>query len=320
MAVCSTDLTDSNMPRSTSSRLIPSYNLFGESTDLPDVIHCETIAARSMLHDWELAPHRHARLHQVLLLHAGSGHAQLDGSLLALTPGTLVNVPTGRVHAFNFTPDTEGWVVTLASDTLDELLAQAADLRRRITCAQVVPAPAGLDRRMAELAAEFNARHYARAQVLRGMAATLLGLVARALRAASPDNAGAPAAGNNPGTPANRSAAATAQHLLAQFEALLEEHHAQRWGVADYARAMAVSSTHLSRVVRQACGVPASRLIEDRLIREARRNLQYTRLQVASIAYLLGFSDPALFSRVFQRATGVSPRAFRQAFAERAQA
>ena len=27
------------------------YNLFGESGDLPDVVHCETIASRSVLHD-----------------------------------------------------------------------------------------------------------------------------------------------------------------------------------------------------------------------------------------------------------------------------
>ena len=47
---------------------ILNYNLFGESRDLPDVVHCETIEARSRLHNWEFAPHRHARLHQVLLL------------------------------------------------------------------------------------------------------------------------------------------------------------------------------------------------------------------------------------------------------------
>ena len=47
---------------------IRSYSLFGESQHLPDVLHCETIAERSALHDWELAPHRHTRLHQVLLI------------------------------------------------------------------------------------------------------------------------------------------------------------------------------------------------------------------------------------------------------------
>ena len=66
---------------------IRSYSLFGESQHLPDVLHCETIAERSVLHDWELAPHRHARLHQVLLITSGGGVAHLDGERHALRPG-----------------------------------------------------------------------------------------------------------------------------------------------------------------------------------------------------------------------------------------
>ena len=56
---------------------IQSYSLFGESKHLPDVLHCETIADRSVLHDWELAPHRHARLHQILLVQSGGGWCSL---------------------------------------------------------------------------------------------------------------------------------------------------------------------------------------------------------------------------------------------------
>lgn len=55
---------------------IETFNLFGEDADLPDVVHCETIEARSVVHDWEFKPpHRHARLHQVLLLERGGGTA-----------------------------------------------------------------------------------------------------------------------------------------------------------------------------------------------------------------------------------------------------
>ncbi|MEZ5720241.1 MAG: hypothetical protein R3D59_00095 [Paracoccaceae bacterium] len=54
---------------------IETYNLFGRSDDLPDVVHCETIAARSVQHDWEFVPHRHARLHQVLMIARGGGRA-----------------------------------------------------------------------------------------------------------------------------------------------------------------------------------------------------------------------------------------------------
>ena len=46
-------------------------------------------------------------------------------------------------------------------------------------------------------------------------------------------------------------------------------------------------------------------------MREARRNLAYTHLGVATIAYTLGYADPAYFTRAFTRDVGLSPRAFR---------
>jgi AraC family transcriptional activator of pobA len=52
-------------------------------------------------------------------------------------------------------------------------------------------------------------------------------------------------------------------------------------------------------------------LIHQRLLLEAKRNLVYTSMTVAQVADSLGFSEAAYFSRFFRRATGLSPRAFR---------
>ncbi|SFI09559.1 AraC family transcriptional regulator, transcriptional activator of pobA [Bradyrhizobium sp. Gha] len=99
----------SNMRTAVPAPAIRVYNLFGEAGDLPDVVHCETIAARSVLHDWTLAVHRHARLHQVLMIERGGGEATLDGRVVPLKPMQIVNVPVGHVHGFRFVPGTEGW-------------------------------------------------------------------------------------------------------------------------------------------------------------------------------------------------------------------
>ena len=98
---------------------------------------------------------------------------------------------------------------------------------------------------------------------------------------------------------------------LDRFEALLEQHFLEHWTVADYADALSITPTHLTRLTRTATGHAASHLIVDRIVREARRNLVYTNLPVSTIAYALGFDDPAYFSRVFAAATGLSPRAYR---------
>ena len=120
---------------------IRSYSLFGESQHLPDVLHCETIAERSALHDWELAPHRHTRLHQVLLITSGGGVAHLDGERVPLFAGALINVPQGHVHAFRFTQHTQGWVATLADELMDEIFVRVGDVRRDLARPAVAPAP-----------------------------------------------------------------------------------------------------------------------------------------------------------------------------------
>jgi methylphosphotriester-DNA--protein-cysteine methyltransferase len=70
--------------------------------------------------------------------------------------------------------------------------------------------------------------------------------------------------------------------LNANHEALIETHYLKRWSVADYAKTLSVTPTHLNRVTRAATGDTASHLILNRLIREARRNLVYTNLPVSS--------------------------------------
>jgi AraC family transcriptional activator of pobA len=286
-------LYNSNMRASQSKSAIQVYNLFGEQGDLPDVVHCETIVSRAVLHDWKLSVHRHARLHQVLLIEKGGGEATLDGRIFPLKPMHMVNVPVGDVHGFSFLPGTQGWVLTIAAEVLDETLLAPEGLRAALSHAAVVRGTREIRVLMQQIFAEHAARRFARAHVLRALSAALIGLVARELASES------------------GAAGAADSELVRRFEALLEEHHLKRWSVADYAKALSVTPTHLNRVTRAATGDTASHLILNRMIREARRNLVYTNLPVSTIAYALGFDDPAYFSRVYAAATGLSPRAFR---------
>lgn len=273
---------------------IQSYSLFGESSHLPDVMHCETIAERSKLHDWELSPHRHAHLHQVLLVQSGGGMASLDGVSHKLLPGAVVNVPSGHVHAFRFKRNTKGWVATFPDELLDSILIHVGDIRSGLGQAAVLNAPSALQLGMQQIWEEFSGRSKARALVLRGLSATILGLLARAMDDEAP-----------------RPHTLRDLDLVQRFRALIQAHFVHRWSVADYAAALSVSPTHLSRVTRAATGGSALRLIEARTLREARRYLAYTNLNITTIAYALGFSDPAYFTRVFARDGGQSPSAFR---------
>lgn len=287
-------LYKSNMPRAPLKPVILSYNLFGEVRDLPDVVHCETLAARSVPHDWQFPPHRHGRLHQVLLIARGGGHATMEGRDYRLKPMTAVNVPAGHVHGYRFAKGTQGWVVTIATEILDEVLNAPDGLSRTLSEAALLRATPAMRRLMQEIFAEYGSRHFARAHVLKALSATLLGLVARELSAKA--SHGAPSAGAG---------------LVDRFSALIDEHYREHWPVARYAAALKVTPTHLSRLTREAFGCPASHMIRDRVVREARRQLVYTNTPVSKIGYALGFNDPAYFTRTFTVATGLSPSEFR---------
>ena len=272
---------------------IPDYALYGEQGDLPDLIHIETIRDRAPRHGWDLAPHRHARLWQLLLLETGGGLLSLDGGTMRLVPGTLVVLPAGSVHGFRFDPGTDGLVLSLPIDHVDALVAPA--LRPLIDTPGTLPAPDPLRRLMREVLAELEIPRLGQGQVLRGLATQLLGLVARSR---GPLLAHPGAAGPNP--------------LVQRLQALVERHFRDQWGVTDYAAALGVTAPHLSRLSRQHLGRPVSRLAQDRVIREARRLLTYTDQPIAEIAYALGYDDPAHFSRVFARATGLAPTRLRK--------
>jgi AraC family transcriptional activator of pobA len=296
----SQNLYESNMMRENARQTVRNYNLFGESADLPDVVHCETIAFRSRLHNWELAPHRHARLHQILLIEAGGGSVDVDGDRRDFGPAACINIPVGVVHGFSFFPGTQGWVVTIATEILDQTLQDSEGLRGYLARPGLLTDCIALKPTVELLFAEFAAKDFARAQVLRALCGLLMGFVARELANAD-----------------RREGREQHLSLHRRFQDLADRHFTDHWPVTRYADALAVTPGHLSRVCRQATGVSASGVINERVIREARRLLTYTNLTIAEIAYELGYTDPAYFTRVFTRTTGVAPRRFRKELGER---
>jgi AraC-like DNA-binding protein len=103
-----------------------------------------------------------------------------------------------------------------------------------------------------------------------------------------------------------------AQKLVARYAALLERDLNSRRSVADFAAALGVTPTHLTRACRATCGKGAHQLLEDRILFDARRLLAETRMPIKDIAERLGYASASYFTRAFQRAVGVTPSAFRK--------
>ena len=70
------------------------------------------------------------------------------------------------------------------------------------------------------------------------------------------------------------------------------------------AKALSISSAHLSRVLNKSVGVSFRQLLRDTRIEEAKRLLSSNRYSVKEVAALVGFADSHYFSRTFKAATG----------------
>jgi len=111
---------------------------------------------------------------------------------------------------------------------------------------------------------------------------------------------------------ASETAKDSARRLAAGFAALVEREFRSDKSVSDYATALGVTSTHLTRVCNRSCGRSASEFLAERKISEAKRLLADTRAPVKQIAEALGYASAGYFARAFQTRTGESPTAFRK--------
>lgn len=99
--------------------------------------------------------------------------------------------------------------------------------------------------------------------------------------------------------------------LAARFARAVETHLGSGASLEDIGADLGVTSTHLTRTLRDTCGMTAAAYMQARLMHEARRRLADTDETAATIAAALGYSSAAYFTRAFGRETGQTPSAFR---------
>lgn len=283
---------------------VPAYFLYGEPLRVPDerTVHVETIAARSRLHDWRIRAHRHLDLHQVVFIERGRAVVETDTVTRRLRSPALVCIPPGVVHSFEFDRTSDGVVISFAASLTGEFARRAPIVGTLLERALVQPlrrqavADAGIVTLTRLLLNEFEQSSTGRDAALQGL---LIAILVRSIRATA-------SSAESPNDPASRE-----YNLVQQLRAAIEQRFRKHRTVADYARELRVSEIRLRRACLAALGRPPVQLIQERLLIEAQRQLRYTSMTVAEVAYYLGFDDPAYFSRFFARGAGRSPRAFK---------
>ncbi|MEM6759227.1 MAG: AraC family transcriptional regulator [Pseudomonadota bacterium] len=106
-----------------------------------------------------------------------------------------------------------------------------------------------------------------------------------------------------------------AARLTAQFCDSIVQSYASPMTMADHAKTLGVTPTHLSRACKAATGRTAAELLTQRTLYAARIALAETKVPIQDIARHLGFGSAAYFTRFMQHHTGHAPTALRQASA-----
>jgi AraC family transcriptional activator of pobA len=101
--------------------------------------------------------------------------------------------------------------------------------------------------------------------------------------------------------------------LLAEVFGFIEDRYRERILLKDVARAVSVSSGHLTTVVRRKTGRTVQEWIVERRMAEARRLLVETDLAVEEVGRRVGYGDPGYFVRSFKRAHDTTPLGWRRA-------
>ncbi len=283
--------------------IVPVFQLYGETGHwpTPDLLHCESIAARSRLHDWHIKPHRHADLLHLLHIDTGRVRLHLEGHERDLEGSLLIVVPAVAIHGFRFSSDIDGHIISLAKPLVGHLNSRLAPLGEVLTrpahyLLAGQPERAAIAELVTRIDDEYRQPAQGREALLHALVQALAVQLARRAERRRPRRA----------RPHDRG-----QGHLQRFQALIEARYTEQPTIEALAGELGLSSAHLNTLCRRLAARSALQLLHERLLLEAKRQLTYTNLTVGQIADGLGFSEPGYFARFFKRHTSQSPRAFR---------
>lgn len=231
---------------------------------------------------------------RLIFVNKGQGRITVAGLTSGYGPNNLIYIPANTMYGFEVGPTVFGQMLSIPKAMETDWPTTPLHLRLRDVVAQK------------ELAKHFDHLEHELKSPLPGAeraALYHLGLLS-VFFARQVDQRGDDSTDQRSDTAAAR--------LVAAYTDLIERDFHEHKGVADYAAALGVTPTHLTRCCRQTSGRSALALLNDRILFEARMLLRDSKRSVRAISEELGFSSAAYFTRAFQTHTGMTPSDFRR--------
>lgn len=103
-----------------------------------------------------------------------------------------------------------------------------------------------------------------------------------------------------------------ADSLISHARSFIDSHYSSDISLDDVSRAVNISPYYFSKLFKEESGVTFIEYLTGLRIRQAKKLLSDPSIAVKDIGNAVGYQDPNYFSRIFRRATGLSPSEYRQ--------
>lgn len=254
-------------------------------------------------HGWQACRHRPSRQavtheHMALSFCTGGAVVMDQRGRWSLEAGDVLIVPAGEPHRLLSAQDPEVWGLgfckgCFAGEGSEELLGIFE--RVRSGGAAVVRIPAERRAHMEGLFLELQREQEREGGCSAAVQGALVTLVLAEVSRASSD----------------RAALSPANGTVAEALRFIERRCLEPISLGDVARAVRRSPAHVTTLLRRTTGRSVQAWIIARRMSEARRRLTHTDESVEIIAERVGYADATHFIRLFRRAHGVTPAAWR---------
>lgn len=286
-------------------KLINYKGLYGDNNfpQLPDFIHQESLETRSKMYNWEINEHIHTELFQLFMLKKGKGKLISGKQKIELNSPCIITIPSNTLHGFMFDFNVEGEVITFSESYFEDLLKNAPNILLTIEHLRPLNFAENevlfeklsnyIDQIIEELEEELPHKNLA----VQALFQLFFTQIYRINILQNESNTGSD----------NK----TLKHFQA-FQKLIKQSIQETKSIHEYAKLLNITPVHLNRICRMVAQKSATQFINEYLIEEAKKYILNTDYSISEVSYFLNFSDPAYFTRLFKKMTGITPKEYRK--------
>jgi AraC family transcriptional regulator, transcriptional activator of pobA len=242
--------------------------------------------------------------YHILFITKGDGRHYIDFREYEYTKGSILFISTGQVHAFEFSPGVEGFLLLFTDAFLSKNIihsdllsfSRLYNYHLHLPVIQPEESSENFNNIFNDIYDEYiSSDAFAKEEMLRLLLKLLLLKAERIKRTLMPNEK-------------------NSEWFIkfGKFKNLVEKYFSETRNAKDYAGMMDISYNHLNKITKSITGNTAKVFIDHFLILEIKRQLAVSDISIKELTYELGFDEPTNFVKYFKKRTHLSPSQFKK--------